>query len=51
MTSRQAIVASASGVNNTYPSNVNPQTLPSSSSGQYASSDPISDDGDMDMQE
>jgi hypothetical protein len=51
MTSGQAILAFASGVNNTNPSNVDPQTLPSSSSGQYAGSDTISDDGNMDMQE
>jgi hypothetical protein len=42
-TSRQAILASTSGVNNANPSNADLQTLPSSSSGQYAGSDTISD--------
>jgi hypothetical protein len=51
MTWRQAILASTSGMNNANPSNADLQTLPSSSSGQYACSDPIFDDGDMDMQE
>jgi hypothetical protein len=47
----QAILASTSGMNNANPSNADLQTLPSSSSGQYAVSDPNSDDGDIDMQE
>jgi hypothetical protein len=51
MTSRQAILASTSRMNYANPNNVDLQTLPSSSSGQYAGADPISDDGNIDMQE